>query len=172
MWFADTAGRGEQGPRFRSDSTIDFVGVLPLCVRGNRVLAAAGALATLCSSALLAQTTRPPEPSLIVTPTERMMFSGPEGGPFYPTFSQYHVSATTGTIKYTIRVPAWLTVALDSGTTDATGRTVTVLLNKEAAERLRPGNYGPGVAFTNVTNGKGSTVRPTTLTVNVRPTNR
>ena len=91
---------------------------------------------------------------------------------FYPSFMQYHVSATTGTIRYTINVPAWLSVGLSVGTAEATSRTVTVLVNKDAAERLRPGNYTAGVAFTNVTNGKGSTVRPATLNVSSRPPGR
>jgi hypothetical protein len=112
-----------------------------------------------------AETIKPSQPSLLVTPMEPVTFSGPVTGLYYPTFAQYHLRATTGMIKYTINVPAWLTVPLSSGTTDATGRTVTVLLNKDAARRLPPGNYRAGVAFTNVTNGKGTTVRPATLVV-------
>ena len=130
------------------------------------------ALAMLGSSAAFAQTVKPPAPSLIVTPREPMTFSGPDGGPFYPTFTQYRVAATTGTINYTITVPAWLSVGVNFGTTDTIGRTVTVLVNKDAAQRLRPGNYGPGVAFTNATNGKGSTVRRATLNVRQRPADR
>jgi len=33
------------------------------------------------------------------------------------------------------------------------------------ARRLSPGAYGPGVAFTNVSNGQGSTTRPAKLIV-------
>jgi hypothetical protein len=80
---------------------------------------------------------------------------------------QYHLSAISGTVHYTVKVPAWLSVPLDFGTADTTGRTITVLLNKHAAARLRPGSYGPGVAFT-VTNGNGGTVTPATLLVNPR----
>jgi len=135
----------------------------------DRIATWATAFAMFDASALSAETIRAPQPSLIVTPAERVTFSGPEGDPFYPSFVQYQVSATTGTIRYTINVPAWLSVGLNSGTAEATGRTVTVLVNRDAAQRLRPGNYTAGVAFTNVTNGKGSTVRPATLIVSSRP---
>src|SRR5580704_5102881 len=91
---------------------------------------------------------------MLVTPMEPVIFSGPQSGSFYPTFVQYHLSTTSGTIKYTINVPAWLTVPLRSDTTDAAGRTVTVLLNADAARRLPPGNYRGGVGFINLTNGK------------------
>jgi hypothetical protein len=112
--------------------------------------------------------TSPTIPSLIVTPTERVMFSGPEGGPIYPAFFQYRVSTTIGTISYTIAAPAWLSAPVNFGTTDPTGRTVTVLVD-EAARRLQPGNYEQDVSFTNVTNGKDRVVRPTVLTITAPP---
>jgi hypothetical protein len=124
--------------------------------------------------ALLAVTPQPPPStsptilSLIVTPIERVMFFGPEGGPIYPTFFQFRVSTTIGTISYTIATPSWLSAPVNFGTTDPTGRTVTVLVN-DTARRFQPGDYGQDIAFTNVTNGKDRVVRPTVLTITARP---
>src|SRR5262245_56168447 len=87
-----------------------------------------------------------------------MNFSGPRGGPFSPPLFQYRVSASTGTVSYSIRTPSWLTASLTSGRADADGVTITLSANAEALH-LAPGGYGPGVAFTNVSNGQGSTIR-------------
>jgi hypothetical protein len=107
-------------------------------------------------------------PSLIVTPSTSMNFSGPRGGPFSPPLFQYRVSASTGTVSYSIRTPSWLTASSTSGTTDADGVTITLSANAGTL-RLSPGAYGPGVAFTNVSNGQGSTTRPAKLIVQASP---
>jgi hypothetical protein len=44
------------------------------------------------------------------------------------------------------------------------GVTITLTVNANAS-RLSPGAYGPAVAFTNVSNGKGSTTRLAKLTI-------
>lgn len=103
-------------------------------------------------------------PSLIVTPSSSMNFSGPRGGPFSPQLFQYRVSASTGTVSYSIRTPSWLTASSTSGRADADGVTITLSVNAEAL-RLSPGGYGPGVAFTNVSNGQGSTIRSAKLNI-------
>jgi hypothetical protein len=103
-------------------------------------------------------------PSLIVTPSSSMNFSGPRGGPISPPLFQYRVSASTGTVSYSIRTPSWLTASSTSGTTDASGVTITLTVNKSAST-LPPGGYGPGVAFTNVSNGQGSTTRSAKLII-------
>ena len=129
------------------------------------VLAAAAAL--LQSNTAVPAQAKAPAPALTVTPAERVVFSGPEGGPFYPSFYQYNLSATIGRIDYSIRTPSWLASAVNFGTADMSGRTVTVLISKSAND-LKPGTYGPGVTFTNVTNGRGSVTRPVVLTVQPR----
>src|SRR5262249_24868639 len=61
---------------------------------------------------------RPPgqsAPSLIVTPSTSIAFSGPRGGPFAPSLVEYRVSASTGTVNYSIRTPSWLTASSISG---------------------------------------------------------
>jgi hypothetical protein len=98
------------------------------------------------------------QPSLIVTPASSMAFSGPHGGPFSPARFEFRVSSTTGTVGYSIRTPSWLTASSTFGTTDTRGVTITLTVNANAS-RLSPGAYGPGVAFTNVSNGQGSTTR-------------
>jgi hypothetical protein len=104
------------------------------------------------------------QPSLIVTPASSMAFSGPRGGPFSPARFEFRVSSTTGTVGYSIRTPSWLTASSTFGTTDTRGVTITLTVNANAS-RLSPGAYGPGVAFTNVSNGQGSTTRPAKLIV-------
>jgi hypothetical protein len=107
---------------------------------------------------------RPPPPSLIVTPAGGIAFSGPKGGPFSPSSYQYRVSASTGTVSYSIRTPSWLTASTVFGTTGTEGVTVTLTINPSAV-RLPPGAHGPAVAFTNVSNGQGSATRVATLII-------
>src|SRR6266487_832772 len=89
------------------------------------------------------------QPSLIVTPSSSMAFSGPRGGPFSPARFEFRVSSTTGIVSYSIRTPSWLTASSTFGTADTRGVTITLTVNANAS-RLLPGAYGPGVAFTNV----------------------
>src|SRR5207244_2307225 len=108
------------------------------------------------------------QPSLIVTPASSMAFSGPRGGPFSPARFEFRVSSTTGTVGHSIRTPSWLTASPTFGTTDTRGVTITLTVNANAS-RLSPGAYGPGVAFTNVSNGQGSTTRPAKLIIQGSP---
>jgi hypothetical protein len=107
---------------------------------------------------------RQSQPSLIVTPPGSVTFSGRPGGPFSPSLFEFRVSSTTGSVRYSIRAPSWLTASSTSGTTDARGVTITLTVNANAS-RLPPGEYGPAVAFTNVSNGQGSTTRSAKLIV-------
>src|SRR5262249_24912977 len=84
---------------------------------------------------------RPSQPSLIVTPASSVAFSGPRGGPFSPERFVFRVSATTGTVNYSIRTPSWLTASSNFGTTDTRGVTITLTVNANAS-RLSPGAYG------------------------------
>ena len=95
-------------------------------------------------------------PSLIVTPSTSIgPFSGPKGGPFSPSLIEYRISASTGTVSYSIRTPSWLTASPTQGVTDTSGVTVTLKVNASASA-LRPGTYGPFIVFAS---GRGSTVR-------------
>jgi hypothetical protein len=116
----------------------------------------------------VAQTpTRESLPSLIVTPSTSIAFSGPQGGPFSPSLIEYRVSASTGTVNYSIRTPAWLTASPTYGATDRSGVTIRLSVSARASS-LPPGAYGPGVAFTNVSNGQGSATRPAKLIIQTR----
>jgi hypothetical protein len=104
-----------------------------------------------------------PPPALVVVPLS-LMASGPLGGPFSPPSFQYRVSATTGTVNYSISTPTWVTADPSTGTIDTGGVTVTLTINPSAQD-LQPGAYAPAVRFANVTNGRGSTSRTVRLVV-------
>jgi len=106
----------------------------------------------------------PSPPSLIVAPSSNIAFSGPQGGPFSPSHIECRISASNGTVRYSIRTPAWLTASSTAGSADAKGVTITLVVNASASS-LSPGTYGPAVAFTNLSNGRGSTVRSAKLMV-------
>jgi hypothetical protein len=127
-------------------------------------LLVATAMLLLTSIGAAENLARPTPPSLVVTPPASMAFSGPQDGPFSPSSFQYRVSASTGTVSYSIRTPSWLTASSSFGVTDTSGVTITLTINARAS-RLPPGTYGPGVAFTNVTNGQGSATRSATLII-------
>src|SRR5262249_22521863 len=59
---------------------------------------------------------------------------------------------------------SWLSVSPTFGTVGTDGVIVKLTVN-ETAVGLSPRVYRPGVAFTNVTNGRGSTTRSAMLTV-------
>jgi hypothetical protein len=103
-------------------------------------------------------------PSLTVTPTSAINISGAQGGPFSPPSIQYRLSASTGTIKFAITPPFWLTADPRVGTVGVDGVTVTLSANPQAL-KLAPRAYQAPVTFTNVTNGQGTTSRTAKLTV-------
>jgi hypothetical protein len=106
----------------------------------------------------VAQNPRQSLPSLIVTPSTSIVFSGPQGGPFSPSLIEYRISASTDTVSYSIRTPSWLTASSISGATDTSGVTITFRVNASAS-RLPSGTHGPGIVFTNVSSGRGSAIR-------------
>src|SRR5262245_5329471 len=61
-----------------------------------------------------------PMPSLVVTPTTSIAVSGPQGGPFTPASFQYHVSASSGEVGFSITTPAWLAAEPQIGIVDST----------------------------------------------------
>jgi len=146
-----------------------LVPTLTFAVMATRRLAS---IVLLCIPVMLLSTeiaasqepTGPSPPTLIVTPSTSIAFSGPPGGPFSPSLIEYRVSASTGTVSYSIRTPSWLTARSTAGATDAKGVTITLTVNASASS-LPPGTYGPAVAFTNVSNGHGSATRPARLIV-------
>jgi hypothetical protein len=105
-----------------------------------------------------------PRPSLTVTPSSAIDISGPQGGPFSRASFQYHLSASTGTIKFAISPPFWLTADPRVGTVGVDGVTVTLSVSPQGL-KLPARAYTAPVTFTNVTNGQGSTSRTAKLIV-------
>jgi hypothetical protein len=107
-----------------------------------------------------------PVPSLQVTPTTNIVAAGNAGGPFAPSSFQYQLSASAGSINFSISgVPNWLTPSSTSGTA-STGTTVTFTVNANA-NSLGVGTYGPTtITFNSSVTGQGTTTVTATLTVN------
>jgi hypothetical protein len=80
-------------------------------------------------------------PVLQVTPATNMVASGIQGGPFSPSSFQYQLSASTGSVNYSISgLPNWLTASPASGNLSSSGTTVMFTVN---ANSLAAGTYGP-----------------------------
>jgi hypothetical protein len=108
-----------------------------------------------------------PQPALQVTPATNMVALGTQGGPFSPPSFQYQLSASAGSVKYSITgLPNWLTASSTSGIASPSAGTVTFTVNANASG-LAAGTYGPFViTFTNSDIGQGTQTRTATLTVN------
>jgi hypothetical protein len=106
------------------------------------------------------------QPGLQVTPATNIVTAGNPGGPFVPSSFQYQLSATAGSIDYSISgLPNWLTASSTTGTA-STGITVTFTVNANA-NILAVGTYGPTtITFANSDTGYGTTTVTATLTVN------
>jgi hypothetical protein len=105
-----------------------------------------------------------PKPSLTETPSSPINIAGPQGGPFSPPSIQYHLSTSTGTIRFVIAVPFWLSADPRTGTVGTDGATVTLSPSPHAL-KLGPRVYEAPVTFTNVSNGQGTTRTSAKLTV-------
>lgn len=105
-------------------------------------------------------------PSLLVTPATNFATSGKQGGPYSPLSFRYSLSATAGSVNYSITdLPNWLTASSTSGTVTTTGTTIVFQINSSAADTLSPNNYGAIISFNNTINKQGNTTRRVTLTV-------
>jgi hypothetical protein len=112
-------------------------------------------------------TVNPPSPALQVTPATNISAAGNQGGPFPSSPFSYALSATSGSVNYSItNVPNWLTPSSTSGNVSTSATTVTFTVNANA-NSLAPGTYGPTtITFTNSDTGQGTQTRTATLTVN------
>ncbi len=103
--------------------------------------------------------------SLQVSPSTNIVGSGTQFGPFAPPIFQYQLSASSGSVAYSItNLPSWLSVSAASGTVTTTPVTVTFSYNNNSINLL-PGSSVGNVNFNNTTNGQGNTTRGATLTV-------
>ena len=88
---------------------------------GGATLFVALATQLLTSSAATQESVRPTPPSLVVRPLGGMEVPGMQGGPFSPAAFQYRVSASSGSVRYAIITPAWLTASSRFDTADTSG---------------------------------------------------
>jgi hypothetical protein len=106
-----------------------------------------------CSGWAATATAQPSSrPSLTLTPSSPINISGAQVGPFSPSSIQYYLSASTGTIKFAITPPFWLTADPRVGTVGAD-------------VKLAPRAYDAPVTFTNLTDGEGTTSKTAKLSV-------
>ena len=97
-------------------------------------------------------------PALQVAPTTGIAASGTHGGPFSPSSFRYMLSATYGSVKYSITTPSWLTASSKSGTVTTSAKTITFTINS-SAHSLQPNTYVNNINFNNTTNNQGNTTR-------------
>jgi len=109
-------------------------------------------------------TVKPPAPVLQVTPATNIAASGPPGGPFSPSSFSYALSATSGSVNYSITAPSWLTASSTSGTVTTSSTTITFTINS-STDKLLPNTYVNSIIFNSTTNSQTSTTRVATLTV-------
>jgi hypothetical protein len=104
-------------------------------------------------------------PGLNVAPSTGISASGQQGGPFSPASFSYSLSATSGSVKYTItNVPKWLTETHASGTVTTRGESVTFRINTAVADKLSVGTNISNIDFNDTTNNQVTT-RTATLTI-------
>jgi hypothetical protein len=104
------------------------------------------------------------QPALQVTPASNIVASGTQGGPFSPSSFRYSLSATFGSLNYSIVTPSWLTASPESGTVTTTSKTINFTINS-SARGLQPDTYVNSINFYNTTNNQGNTSRVATLIV-------
>jgi Divergent InlB B-repeat domain len=106
------------------------------------------------------------QPTLQVAPTTAISSSGTQGGPFSPSSFSYMLSASSGSLNYSItNVPSWLTASSSSGTVTTSQKTITFSVNT-SAKSLAPHSYVNSINFNNTSTGQGNTSRVATLNVN------
>jgi hypothetical protein len=79
-------------------------------------------------------------PALQVSPATNIVASGQQGGPFSPSSFRYELSATYGSVKYSVTTPSWLTASPESGTGTTSAKTITLKINS-SANGLNPDTY-------------------------------
>ena len=110
--------------------------------------------------------------SLSVTPAEGLISSGAKGGPFDPPIKEYVLQNDGGTdLKWNAaKTQTWTTLSPQTSGTLHAGESATVTVSINAnANSLAAGAYSDTVTFKNMTNGKGDTTRPVSLTVAALP---
>jgi len=104
--------------------------------------------------------------SLVISETDGLSTLGSQGGPFNPNYVRYTLSASSGTVNWSLSgLPDWLTPSATSGTVNTSGTQVYLTINTNVNSKA-VGTYGPTtVTFTNTTNNQGTTTRTVKLVV-------
>ena len=102
---------------------------------------------------------------LEVSPYAGVAASGKKGGPFSPSSFSYMLSATSGSVNYSItNVPSWLTASSTSGTLTTAATTIKFTINA-SAKTLAAGAHAGSIQFDNADGVQASIPRAATLTV-------
>jgi hypothetical protein len=103
---------------------------------------------------------------LQVSPATNIATSGNTGGPFSPASFPYQLSASKGSVSYSVTgLPGWLTVSSDSGAVTTSPTSVTFTVNSNA-NSLSAGSYSGTIVFNDVSNGAPIETISATITVN------
>ena len=173
----DEAGQPSSAPSSRRD--IVFIATRYRSARNFlSTMMATGRIASTAIPAILLSTqigvaqtpARESLPSLIVTPSSSIAFFGFQGGPFSPS-RRVSIKRIDGHVSYSIKAPSWLTASSTSGAIDTSGVTIRFSVNASTST-LPPGTHGPGIVFTNLSSGRGNTVRFARLIVRRPPLSR
>jgi subtilase family serine protease len=109
-----------------------------------------------------------PSQALLVTPATAIAASGPPGGPFSPLSFSYTLSATSGSVNFSISgIPNWLTPSGTSGGASS-GTIVTFAVNANA-NSFAANTYSAIITFSNADTGQGTQTRSAALVVNPPP---
>src|SRR5262249_23791602 len=110
-------------------------------------------------------------PVLSVWPSTNMTTTGPVGGAFSPGSFNYSLTASVGSLAYSISgLPSWLSVSSSSAGATTSPQVVTFTVSS-AANSLPPGVYNGAVTFKNTTNDQGTQTRQVSLTVTTASSN-
>ena len=87
-----------------------------------------------------------------ITPNSNLLFTGPVGGPLYPSALAYSLTNRTGSLDWSLALDAaWLTVSPTNGTLLAGGpATVVAVTPNLQASNLAAGSYTATLYFTNL----------------------
>ena len=105
-------------------------------------------------------------PALQISPATAISASGKQGGPFSPSSFQYQLSASTGSVGYSISgLPPWLTASSTTGTVTTSATTVSFTVNSNA-NSLPVGTQNATISFANTTYSQGNQTINAALNVN------
>lgn len=161
VFYARTSGFSNLSVAPNASSTANFTVPAGIELGASTLVAVANGIPSAPANVTISANT---VGSLLVTPSLNISASGTQYGPFKPAAFQYQLSATAGSLAYSITLPSWLRALPASGTVTTLPTTVTVSYSNNSIN-LTPGTYAGNISFTNTTNGQGNTSLSAVLTV-------